>query len=126
MKKVLFRLAKSSVGELIVGIAFGKFSSLLPVERVMETDRVIAFWHPKPYWEEHLLIVPKKALKNLSTMQSDDFVYIEEMFKVAQKIVKEKAWEADEYTVVMNGGSRQQVAQLHFHLARGTKKNVDI
>jgi len=31
-------------------LTFGKLSKLLPVDRVMETDKVLAFKHPKPYW----------------------------------------------------------------------------
>ena len=119
VSKTLFTLAKSPVGELIIGIAFGTFSKLIPIKRVKETDKVVAFWHPKPFWEEHILIVPKKGIKNLSSVHPDDFEYISDIFKVAQEIVKERDWDSKDYTIVTNGGSRQEVAQLHFHLGRG-------
>ena len=119
MKKALFALAKSPLGELIVGIAFGTFSKLLPVQRIKETDKVLAFWHPKPYWEHHILIVPKKAIKNISKLQQSDFVYVAEVYKVAQEIIQERGWQETDYTIVTNGGTRQEVAQLHFHLGSG-------
>jgi len=50
MKKKLLIIARSPLGELIIGLAFGKLSKLLPVDRVTETDKVLAFKHPKPYW----------------------------------------------------------------------------
>lgn len=119
MSKKLFALAKTPIGDLIVGIAFGKLSGLLPVKRIKETDKVIAFWHPQPFWEKHILIVPKKAIKKLATLKPDELVYVEEAFRVAEEIVDELGWGKEGYTLSVNGGSRQEVHQLHFHLAAG-------
>jgi len=119
INKALFTVAKSPLGELIIGVAFGKFSKLLPVVRVKETDKVIAFKHPKPYWDKHILIVPKKAIRDLISVDSKDMEYVTEVFTVIQEIVKEKGWNQTDYTIVTNGGSRQEVAQLHFHLGSG-------
>ncbi len=123
MKKKLgkkaFELAKSSFGELIVGLAFGKFSGLLPVKKIKETKKVIAFWHPKPFYEKHILIVPKKPIKKLTSLQEKDMKYINEIFRVAREIIEELGWEKTGYTLLANGGSRQKIAQLHFHLVSG-------
>lgn len=120
MKQALFKFSKTKLGELIVGIAFGKFAGLLPVEKVRETDKVIAFVHPKPHWEHHILIVPKKAIKSLADVQADELSYINEVFTIAQEIVRDNGWQETDYTLITNGGSRQEVAQLHFHLASGS------
>ena len=119
MKKTLFNLAKTPLGEIIVGIAFGKLSKLIPVDRVKETDKVLAFYHPKPYWENHILLVPKKSIKSLDKISDSDLSYIEEVFRVAQEIILEKGWDKSDYQIITNGGSRQEIAQLHFHLAQG-------
>ena len=121
MKETLFKLSKSKLGELIVGIAFGKFNKLLPVKRVYENDFVLAFWHPKPYWQKHIIVVPKKAIKDLQSMKEEDNKYISEVFKAIQKIVVEQGWDKEDYTVITNGGSRQEVKQLHFHLGSGER-----
>lgn len=125
MKKVaktLFSLAKTPLGDLIVGLAFGKFSKLLPVKKLKETDKVIAFWHPKPFWEKHILIVPKKPIKNLDSLKEEDYIYVNEMVKTASEFVKELGWEKEGYTLLVNGGKRQEVNQLHFHLASGKEQ----
>lgn len=119
ISKKLFSLAKTPLGDLIVGIAFGKFSNLLPVKRIKETPKVIAFWHPKPFWEKHILIIPRKQIKNLTSLKYEDGEYIYEVFKVAGEIVKELGWEKDGYSLLANGGKRQEVNQLHFHLNSG-------
>ncbi len=121
ISKFLFFLAKSPIGDLIVGIAFGNLSGLLPVKRIKETDKVVAFWHPKPYWEKHILLVPKKAIKSLTSLKDEDYIYINEVYKVAKEIVEEQGWEKNGYTILANGGSRQEVSQVHFHLSSGAE-----
>jgi len=117
--KKLFSLAKSPLGDLIVGLAFGKFSKLLPVKRIVDNDRVIAFWHPKPFWEKHILIIPKKPIKKLTTVTEDDLPYIAEIYRVVKQIVTDLGWDKGGYSLITNGGSRQEVNQLHFHLCSG-------
>lgn len=119
IKEIIFDLSKSPIGDLIVGLAFGKFSKLLPVKKVKETDKVIAFWHPKPFWEKHIVLVPKKAIKSLTSLTSGDSKYISEIYLVAKEIVQELGWDKDGYTILINGGSRQEVGQIHFHLQSG-------
>jgi len=116
----LFKLAKTPIGDLIIGIAFGTpISKLLPVQRVKETERVLAFWHPKPFWEKHILIVPKKTIKNLTSLTAEDYIYMQEIYKVAKEIVEELGWDKTGYTILTNGGDRQEVNQIHFHLNSG-------
>lgn len=121
MSKRLFSLAKTPIGDLIVGLAFGKLSGVLPVKRLKETEKVIAFWHPKPAYEKHILIVPKKAIANLTTLNPNDIEYISEVFLVAQELVNSLKLEGDGYSLLTNGGKKQEVNQLHFHLTSGKK-----
>lgn len=117
--KKIFGLAKTPFGDLIIGLAFGKFSKLLPVKKIKENEKLIAFWHPKPFWEKHILIVPKKPIKKLTSLREEDMIYIEEILKTARQIVEEFDWEKEGYTLLLNGGTRQEVNQLHFHLVSG-------
>lgn len=119
ISKLLFGLAKTELGDFIVGITFGKFSALLPVKRVIENDKVLAFWHPKPFWENHILIVPKKSIESLTNVQQEDGEYILAMFTAVKDIVKKLNWEKASYSILINGGSRQEVKQLHMHLFMG-------
>ena len=121
ISKQLFSLAKTPLGDLIVGLAFGKFSKVLPIKKIKETKNVIAFWHPKPYWEKHILIVPKRAITKITALNLEDGKYIKEVYMVAKEIVKELGWESGGYTLLTNGGNRQEVNQIHFHLYTGKK-----
>lgn len=94
-------------------------NKLLPVKRVKETHKVLAFWHPTPFWEKHILLVPKKPIKNITSLTDDDLPYIDEIYKLTKEIVVELVWDKTEYTVLTNGGGRQEVNQIHFHLNSG-------
>lgn len=115
----IFELSKTPLGDLIVGLAFEKFSKLLPVKSVKETDKVVAFWHPKPFWEKHIVLVPKKAIKSLTALTPEDSEYISDLYLVAKKIIQELGWDKSGYTILTNGGSRQEIDQIHFHLQSG-------
>jgi len=121
MSKSLFKLAKTPLGDLIIGISFSKFSKLLPVKKLRETNKILAFWHPKPLWEYHILIVPKKPIKSLNKLKKEDLSYISECFLVAKEIINELGWKEEGHAITANGGKWQEVNQLHFHLHSGNK-----
>ena len=82
-------------------------------------NKVIAFWHPKPFWQEHIVLVPRKPIKSLTSISEDDLKYIAEIYKVIQEIVIELKWDKSGYSVLINGGNRQEINQIHFHLFSG-------
>ena len=114
------------LGDFIVGAVFTHLTPILPVNKIQETDKAVAFWHPNPYWEKHILIVPKKPIKNLFSIDSRNAVdssYIMGCFELIQKVVKQQNWEDGSYSVLVNGGTIQEVNQLHFHLFSGGEVN---
>jgi histidine triad (HIT) family protein len=115
--ELLFSIAKTPIGAQVAGATFAHFSRVLPIKRVYESDKVVAFWHPKPFWEKHILIVPKRKIKNIVSISDGDLPYVADVYKAVEHIVKELGWE--EYTLLANGGKRQEVMQLHFHLWSG-------
>ncbi len=121
ISKRLFSLSKTKLGDLIVGLSFGKFNKLLPIKRITETDKVIAFWHPKPSYRNHILIVPKKSIKKLTSLEKNDMKYVDEVYLIAKELVVRFNLEKEGYSVITNSGSKQKVKQLHFHLISGDK-----
>jgi len=47
---------------------------------------------------------------------------IQEIFQVAQDIIKEKGFAESNYKIITNGGSFQDSQHLHFHLVSGEVK----
>lgn len=121
ISKVLFRLAKVHALGKLVGFFFEHFSALIPVRRVARTERVLAFYHPKPVWKNHVVLVPKKAVGSLLHLSAEGLLpYAPAIFLAARDVVSGLNFKEGGYTLCANGGPRQEVQQVHFHLFTGT------
>jgi len=87
------------------------------VEKIKETERVLAYYHTKPNWTVHIVIIPKQHVARLVELQ--DMSVIQEIFEIAQEIIKEKGFADSNYKIITNGGSFQDSQHLHFHLVSG-------
>ena len=86
----------------------------IPVNRLRETDNLIAFYHPSPSYPVHILIVPKTARRNIESITTVDRDLLLDVFTTVQSITSELQLSA--YRLICNGGDYQDVPQLHFHL----------
>jgi diadenosine tetraphosphate (Ap4A) HIT family hydrolase len=62
MRKLLWRFAP------LIGWIFAHMSFAIPVKRLRETETLMAFYHPKPAYPFHVLLVPKKAIASLRSL----------------------------------------------------------
>jgi len=126
MKKKLFSVAKSWLGPLLVQLGFAPpLSKILPVKKVYEDAKVLAFYHPKPFWEIHIVIVPKMKISVLDTAREEDFAIMGHICRVASEIVRKLKLDSKGYRLVTNGGKYQKVKYLHFHLGAGKQIQID-
>lgn len=95
-------------------------SGELPCEKVYEDDKILAIRDIYPQAPVHILIMPKKAYKDIHSVPEEDLSIIGEIVKVAQKIAEDEGIE-EGYRLVTNNGSTagQTVFHLHFHLLGG-------
>ena len=93
----------------------------LPAEKVYEDAKIIAIKDKFPKAPIHLLIIPKKMIPNLQSVQEEDLFLIAEVCKVAQKLAKEFEIDEDGYRLLVNNGpdAGQIIFHLHFHLLGG-------
>lgn len=64
-------------------------SGKTPVEKLYEDNLVIAYFHTKPFWEKHIVIIPKKHISNLSMFEDTDSEIILRILKVAKNLSKD-------------------------------------
>jgi len=93
----------------------------LPASIVFEDELVMAFRDIHPVAPEHILIVPKKHIPDLTALTPDDQALIGHIHLVAIEVAK-KAGIADKgFRLVINckedGG--QVIYHVHFHLLGG-------
>ncbi len=93
----------------------------IPAKIVYEDDESLAFEDINPQAPVHILIVPKKHLADVHSMQEGDKKEIGHLFLVAQTIAEKKALDRNGYRMVINNGrdAGQTVFHVHLHLLSG-------
>lgn len=89
-------------------------------KRLYENEWLIAIHDIEPKAPVHILIIPKKPIINLQSMEKEDFPLLSEVVKAAQYLAEE--FEIEEgYRLLTNNGkdAGQTVFHLHFHLLGG-------
>lgn len=104
---------------LVTSVIILKTPDFIP-EVVLETNKAIAITNPVPESPIHYLIFPKKDIKNIAEVTSDDQEYLTDMFSIISKLVEKDNLE--KYQVITNGPGYQHTSFLHFHL-RAEGKN---
>lgn len=84
---------------------------------ILETESILAIDDINPVAELHVLIIPKKHIDSVMTVDTKNADSMIEMFKAAQKLIKGKKLAA--YRLAFNGGAYQHVPHLHLHLLAG-------
>jgi len=127
IKNFLVKIARNPLSSFFTGNIFQYFSFLLPVKKLYEDKSIVVFYHPLPCWQFHCLVVPKKKIPSfqeldLSTVTGCNLV--KHIFHSLQRIASEK--DLHDYKIIVNGGSYQDVPQLHFHLGSGDSSNKEL
>lgn len=94
------------------------FSGETPVAKVLETDNVLAFHHTRPFWETHIVVVPKAHVDSLLTVDNDLLI---ELLDVAKKVAAQVLAENGAARVLTNLGEYQDSKHLHFHVYAGER-----
>src|SRR5260221_43008 len=85
----------------------------LPSKKVFENERILAIEDLHPLAPVHILIMPKKEIKNLQALEPQDFKLLGEIVEVAQQIAEERGI-AEGYRLLTNSGP--DAGQTIFHL----------
>jgi histidine triad (HIT) family protein len=114
MSNMVLRLASTMPGRKLVGWIFAHMSFAIPLERLRETETLLAFRHPKPSYPFHVVLVPRQAIPSLMELDPAQSEFLTELFSTVQSLVTE--FQLPAYRLILNGGSYQDFPHLHFHL----------
>ena len=91
----------------------------IPTDKIYEDEDIIAFNDLDPQAPIHFLVIPKKHITSLATLDESDSDLVAKIMLVIQKLAKENNLEG--YRVVTNIGEDggQSVPHLHFHVLGG-------
>ncbi len=100
---------------------FGKIvSGEIPVEKLAETERIIAFADIAPQAPVHMLVIPKTTeYANVTELAAGDPGLLAEIVAVAKQLAEEYA--DGEYRLIFNNGANagQTVFHVHAHVLAG-------
>ena len=112
----LLWLARTRLAGTLIRLGFVYLSFAIPVQRLRETDTLLAFYHPSPSYPVHILLVPKRAYRSLLEVPAEDGGFLRDLLAAVQTLVRELGLEERGYRLIANGGANQDVPVLHFHL----------
>ena len=94
-------------------------SFAIPARRLREKETLLAFYHPKPSYPFHVLLVPKQAVSSLMQLNPSS-AFLADLVVTVQSLVAE--FQLSAYHLIVNGGEYQAFPQLHFHLVSDSLK----
>ena len=104
-----------------IGWIFAHMSFAIPVKRLHETNTLMAFYHPKPAYPFHVLLVPRKAVATLKDFDPADTAFLTDLYATVQKLAVD--FQLPAYRLIVNGGEFQDFPQLHFHLVSDVQRS---
>jgi histidine triad (HIT) family protein len=94
-------------------------SGKTPVNKVVETDNVLAYHHTRPYYPVHIVVIPKRHIPSLITLEESDNELLLELFDVVKRVAADVTTEHGACRVLTNIGKYQDSKHLHWHVAFG-------
>jgi histidine triad (HIT) family protein len=96
-------------------------SGRTPVSKVMETERVLAFHHTRPFWPVHIVVIPKQHVPSLIDLGQADVGLLHELLQVVREVAAKVTAEHGAARVLTNLGEYQDSKHLHFHVNFGAE-----
>ena len=95
----------------------------IEVDRIRETETVLAYHHTRPFWETHIVVIPKRHISSLLADDVNDILL--ELFAVIREIAADVVKKKGAARVLTNVGDYQESKHLHFHVYSGDRLKPD-
>jgi histidine triad (HIT) family protein len=89
------------------------------VQKVLETENVLAYYHTKPFYPVHIVAIPKRHISSLITVEENDNALLLELFDVIKKVASMVIEKNGACKVITNLGDYQDSKHLHWHVVYG-------
>lgn len=90
-----------------------------PAEIIFEDEKIIVFKDIYPKAPIHFLIIPKKHISSIDSMEVNDKILMGELILVAKKIAKEQNLKGYKLMINVGRDGGQLIDHLHLHLLSG-------
>jgi histidine triad (HIT) family protein len=89
------------------------------VNKVLETENVLAYYHTRPFYPVHIVAIPKKHITSLIALEESDNCLLLELLSVIKKVAAMVTEKNGACRVITNLGDYQDSKHLHWHIVSG-------
>jgi histidine triad (HIT) family protein len=89
------------------------------INKVLETENVLAYYHTRPSYPVHIVAIPKRHISSLIALEESDNGLLLELFSVIKKVSAMVTEENGACKVITNLGDYQDSKHLHWHIVSG-------
>lgn len=99
-------------------------SGKLDVDIIFETNEVMAFHHTNPFWEQHVVIIPKTHIDSFANYPNSEKLNFEffEAIKFVTKMFEENYGGC---RICSNVGNYQSTKHLHWYVHHGQRLRAE-
>jgi len=91
-------------------------SGKLDVDIVWENDKVLAFRHPQPTSEIHVVVVPKKHIASILEDEAADGDLLTSIVQAIQSVAKSTELDQNGFYVRVNAAAPGVTPHMHWHI----------
>jgi diadenosine tetraphosphate (Ap4A) HIT family hydrolase len=113
---LLFKAASSRFLKPVFVFLFNHTGHFMPDKNLIECAYWRVFYHPKPTYPWHILILPKSGIRSLTDAPNESEAFYSELFMIVKDLIEEFNLKACGCRLITNGGTNQGVPQWHWHL----------
>jgi histidine triad (HIT) family protein len=100
----LARAVRYPLGQAMFLWSIAHMSTILPINRLRETNNLIAFYHPEPTYPVHILKIPKRTIPKFMDLSPSDAGLMMKIVQMVQSLVEELKLQEIGYRLIVNGG----------------------
>lgn len=95
----------------------------VPSRKVYEDDWVMAFHDINPQAPVHVLVIPKRHLRNVMDLTEGDGELVARLLAAVRQVAREQGVAESGFRLIANTGPNagQEVHHLHFHILGGKR-----
>lgn len=91
-------------------------SGKIEISRVWEDERVLAFHHPQPQSEIHVVVIPKQHVAGLLDPMALDGELLSSMLRAVQEVAHELGLDRTGFYVRANAAGEGVTPHMHWHI----------
>ncbi len=89
---------------------------------VHDDELVLAFHHTRPFWNVHVVVVPKRHISSLTTIEPTDEADVRALLRVVREVALAVEQSRGAAAVLTNLGAYQDSKHLHIHVHSGPRR----